>query len=157
MWKSHTASKLQFWDMYPGLPNKVEPFSLCYARDQADLVNRKIFIYLSLVRIYRRVTFGVVKPITFGKMILRRLFLVCMKWRFADVQDRMQVNVLHSSGGPCPISKPPRFTCLLSRSKHTFVKLFQDVSKVQFCFIVTVNPNHLMLISHNLLHCQLSS
>lgn len=59
--------------------------------------------------------------------------------------------------GPRPPSKLPGFTCLLSRSKHTFVKLFRDVSKVQFCFIVTVNPNHLMLISYNLLHCQLSS
>lgn len=69
----------------------------------------------------------------------------------------MQVNAPHSSVGPCPISKPPLFTHLLSCSKHTFVKLFQDVSKVQFCFIVTVNPNHFMLISYNLLHYQLSS
>lgn len=42
-------------------------------------------------------------------------------------------------------------------SKHTFVKWFQDVSKVQFCLIVTVDPNHFMLISYNLLHCQFSS
>lgn len=93
----------------------------------------------------------------FEEMIPRLLVLVCAQGHFADVWDRTRVIALHSSVGPCPTSKPPGFTCLLSRSKHTFVKLFRDVSKVQFCFIVTVNPNHLMLISYNLLHCQLSS
>lgn len=92
-----------------------------------------------------------------GENDLQIIDLVCPKWHFADVWDRMQAIVLHCSVGSCPASKPPGLTCLLSRSKHTFVKLFQDVSKVQFCFIVTVNPNHLMLISYNLLHRQLSS
>lgn len=76
---------------------------------------------------------------------------------FADAQDSMHVTAPHSSVGPCPISKPPPFTCHISRLKHTFVKLFKDVSKVQFCFTITVNPNHFILISYNLLYCQLSS
>lgn len=58
---------------------------------------------------------------------------------------------------PCPLSKLPELICSVSRIKHAFVKLFQDVSKVQFCFIVTVIPNYLMLISYSLLHCRLPS
>lgn len=59
--------------------------------------------------------------------------------------------------GPLSYIKAPQFACLFPCSKHMFDKLSQDGSKVQFCFIVTVNPNHLMLISYSPLHCQLSS
>jgi hypothetical protein len=76
---------------------------------------------------------------------------------FCRCMGQKAVITHHSSVSPCPISKPPALICHLSHSKHTFVKLFQDISKVQFCFIVTVNSNYLMLISYNLLHCQLSS
>lgn len=93
------------------------------------------------------------KHIYFRKVILQPLFLICTKCHFADLWNRTQ----EISVGPFPISKSLGFTCFFSCSKHVFLKLFQDVSKVQFHFTVTIKPNYLMLISYNLLHWQLSS